>query len=198
MNFVKYFIYDNDNNLNCNDNIIIKEFHYNEKTLVWDFYKELLQAYVNINYNDIQDVSQMSSLIYFKIIDVRGFRTIDSSLNDTKFIDLIHDFPNQLLNVIPMLPIGATMAVYRNIKVIIHSNEDNHLNFPHVHILGAGFDDIFISLNNFEIIEGNFKDNKTKKKIIDYLIENQQILLDYYNDVVNHRTLDKVVKDIIV
>lgn len=197
MNKIKYFMYDNDNNINCN-NIELKEFYYDEKTLIWNFYKELLQVYVDLDYSNINDIEEMSSLIYFKIIDVRGFRIIDNSIKDVKFTDLIHDFLNQILLVIPMLPIGGTMAVYRNIKIIIHSNEDNHLNFPHVHVIGAGFDDIFINLNNFEIVEGSFKDNKTKKKIINYITENQQKLLNYYNDVINHRILDKVVKDIIL
>lgn len=198
MKEISYFIYDNENNLNCNKSLNIKTFKYNSETLIWDFYKELLQEYVYIKYDGASSIDELSSLIYFKIIDVRGFRVIDESICDSKIEDLLNDLETKLLIIFPILPIGATMASYKNIKIVIHSNEDVHLNYPHVHIIGAGYDDIFINLNTFDIIEGEFKDKKIKKKILAYLEGNQKKLLDYYDDVVNHKTIDKVNKDIII
>ena len=49
MNFVKYFIYDNDNNLNCNDNIIINSYDikylYNELELIGFLYNNQIYYY---------------------------------------------------------------------------------------------------------------------------------------------------------
>ena len=72
-----------------------------------------------------------------------------------------------------------------------------HLNFPHVHILGAEGDETVISLIDLEICEGTDIRGKTKRVIIDYLSKNKEKLINYYNDVVEHKIVDKIVKEIL-
>ena len=195
---LRYFVYDIINNINTTDKITIKEFKYDSKTLVNSFYRELLNIYKTINFNDLDNVENISELIIsFTIIDNVNQREIGSLNADDYLLDVLTDIEDKILCIIPRLPVGATFAKYNNYKIVIHSNEDIHRNFPHVHVLSNQGDGTVIDLVNMEISEGVELTGKDKKKIFEYLEENRELLINYYRQVVEHKLLDKISIEII-
>ena len=189
---LKYFIYDAINNINT-DEIIVKEFEYNNLTMVWDFYRTLLESYVDIKYNDLDNIDDIGQLICgFNIIN--NVNQIEvSEFNGTESLsDIIVGLEGKILCIIPLLPIGATVAKYQKYKIIIHSNEDNHQRFPHVHVIEKNGQSCVVNLKDLKIVEGIKIKGKTKKIIWDYLEDRRQFLIDTYNMILNHKDTKKI------
>lgn len=124
-------------------------------------------------------------------------RLIGQFNSDEYLFDVLSDIADKTLCIIPQLPVGATFAKYNNYRIVIHSDEDIHRNFPHVHVLSGDGDGTVIDLNKLEFCEGIELTGKDKKKIFEYLKDNQKTLLDYYNQIVEHKILDKISIEII-
>lgn len=187
---IKYFIYDSINQINTNQ-ISIKQFSYDSNTLVLDFYKELIKEYHDI-YKDTNDNLYFVSFIIQNppLCPEISDRTIDL------YIDDIIENPNIIICLTPVLPIGGTFASYKNNKIIMHSNEGNHLHFPHVHYIQHGLESV-ISLETFEIVEGVDIPKKDYKKIVEYLMKNKKYLIETYYMIVNGQAIGKIAMDVI-
>ena len=99
--------------------------------------------------------------------------------------------------VIPDLPVGGVLAEYRNYKIVIHSNENNHLHFPHVHVYDQIRQNSYVSLVDYEVKGDLSLKDKSGKKIMNYIKKNTEKLTAHYNDVVSGKIVGKVVIDII-
>lgn len=187
-----------ENNINCTNSINISEFEYNHNTLVWDFYRHLLKAYVDIKFNDLDNIDDLIMLLSFSIIDNVNSREINPDTGDLYFDELIHDLEEKILCIVPVLPIGATFASYRCYKIVIHSNEGNHLNFPHVHVISKNGLTTVIDLVKLEIVEGVELVGKEKKKIFNYLDENREILINVYKKIVSGMEIGEIKIDLIL
>ncbi len=196
MKTLNYYIYDLQNGIN-NKDISIDEFLYDENTLVFDFYNKLLGKYVEIKYNDATCLEDLYEKLWFNIVDNINGRELRPENGNEYLLDLIGDIKDNLLCILPKLPVGATFAMYGKDKIIIHSNEGNHLHFPHVHVIASTGMDTVISLDTFEICEGVELVGKEKKKIINYLKEKQDFLKSCYNQIVEHKVMDKITIDVI-
>ena len=178
------------------DSISVEEFSYDENTLVYDFYKVLCKKYVDIGYNDAKCIEDLEYLLSFNIVDNVNSRSIGIDNGNDYLKDIIVGIEDKLLCILPSLPVGATFAAYRGIKIVIHSNEGNHVNYPHVHVINNEFETV-INLDSLEIVEGVELNGKVKKKIMKYLEENQEFLIDCYNKIVGHEDVGKIEIDII-
>ena len=99
---IKIFVYDIINNINTTDKITIKEFKYDSKTLVNSFYHELLNIYKTINFNDLDNIEDISELIIsFTIIDNVNQREIGSLNADDYLLDVLTDIEDKILCIIP-------------------------------------------------------------------------------------------------
>ena len=99
---LRYFVYDIINNINTTDKITIKEFKYDSKTLVNSFYHELLNIYKTINFNDLDNIEDISELIIsFTIIDNVNQREIGSLNADDYLLDVLTDIEDKILCIIP-------------------------------------------------------------------------------------------------
>ena len=195
MKKLKYFVYDTLNNINT-QSITIEEFEYNNKTKVWDFYYELAKKYVEIGYNDATEIDQIIETIQFEIIGVIT-TSIDYSHGDMLLTKYFHSMLNRVLCIIPIFGIGGLIAQYNNYRLIIHTNEDNHKRFPHIHVDSIGNCSV-INLVTLEQVEGIPITGKAKKKIFGYLKEYQDFLIQRYDDIVNKKIVDKMEKYIII
>ena len=186
---IKYFIYDFYNNINTKQ-VIIKEFEFNDNTLILDFYKELSKQYLDI-YKDICNNPYLVSFVvqnppyYFKI----NYCTQNLYMDELLYIEDI------IYCITPCLPIGGTLAIYRNIKLVMHTNENNHLRFPHIHIETPN-GDTYINIKTNEINDNILSKNE-KKKIDEYINNHKKELLDMYDDIINHRHIGKIEIDFI-
>lgn len=195
---LKYFLYDIQSGINNGNDILVKEFKYTNLTLTNSFYYELLDEYVKNNYNSLSTANEISELIStFIVVDNVNNRLIGQFNSDEYLSDVINGIADKTLCIIPKLPVGATFAKYNNYRIVIHSDEDIHRNFPHVHVLSGDGEGTVIDLNKLEFYEGIELTGKDKKKIFKYLKDNQKILLDYYNQIVEHKILDKISIEII-
>lgn len=195
---LKYFLYDIQSGINNGNDILVKEFKYTNLTLTNSFYYELLDEYVKNNYNSLSTANEISELIStFIVVDNVNNRLIGQFNSDEYLSDVLSDIADKTLCIIPQLPVGATFAKYNNYRIVIHSDEDIHRNFPHVHVLSGDGEGTVIDLNKLEFYEGIELTGKDKKKIFKYLKDNQKILLDYYNQIVEHKILDKISIEII-
>lgn len=195
---LKYFLYDIQSGINNGNDILVKEFKYTNLTLTNSFYYELLDEYVKNNYNSLSTANEISELIStFIVVDNVNNRLIGQFNSDEYLSDVINGIGDKTLCIIPKLPVGATFAKYNNYRIVIHSDEDIHRNFPHVHVLSGDGEGTVIDLNKLEFYEGIELTGKDKKKIFKYLKDNQKILLDYYNQIVEHKILDKISIEII-
>ncbi len=195
MKKLRYFIYDTLNNINT-DSIEVEEFEYNNKTKVWNFYYELAKKYVEINYNGFTEIDQVIETIPFEIIGAIT-TSIDYDHGDMLLTKYCHGMLNRVLCIIPIFCIGGLIAQYNNYRLIIHTNEDNHKHFPHIHVDSIG-DCSVINLVTLEQVEGIPITGKAKKKIFGYLKDNQEFLMQRYDDIVNKKIVDKIEKHIIV
>ena len=191
----KYFIYDV-LNISGEKEIKIEDFEFNSGTLVYDFYNVLYKKYVIDNSKRLGNNKELIKNISFKILDIISNPLIDDSSFDLFFNDIIenHDL-EKVYCVEPIFPIGDVVAKYRNYKIVIHSNEDNHQNFPHVHVYDQIGQNAYVSLTNFEMSKGLFMKRKDKNKILDYIKDNKEYLTNFYNQVIEHKEKEKVVID---
>lgn len=190
-NIIKYFIYDYQNGINTN-RIKIEKFKYNKNSYVKDFYDHLLIKYKKI----YKDLVNSPFLVSFYIENTPFFSKINF---DTQFLymdEIIHN--NNLIHcIIPNLPIGGTFATYKNIKLVMYSNEDIHRNLPHIHVISKTGLETRINLLTLEEIDNNFLSKKELNTINKYLKDKQDFLLKCYDDIINHRNLAKFEIDII-
>lgn len=194
MKKLRYFIYATLNNINT-QSITIEEFEYNNKTKVWDFYYELAKKYVEINYNGATEIDQIIETIPFEIIGIMN-TPIDYDHGNILLFKYCEKMLDRILCIIPIFAIGGLVAQYNNYKLVIHSNEDNHKYFPHIHINSVA-DCIVIDLKTLKQVEGFPITGKAKKKIFKYLKDNQNYLIQLYDDIVNKKIVDKFEKTII-
>lgn len=191
----KYFIYDV-LDIKKEKEICIEEFEYDSTTLVYDFYNKLLKEYIDANEKNLDSYKDVVQNISFSAIDIIENIRISESTFDLFFSELVELHKEKTYCIIPVLPVGEVMAQYRNYKIIIHSNENNHLRFPHVHVYDQVRQSAIISLHNFEITDnGIFLKSKDRKKIIEYLKNNKEKLIDFYNQVIEHKEVEKIVID---
>lgn len=190
----KYFVYDV-LNISGEKQINIKEFEYDSTTLVYDFYKKLLEEYIVANEERLGIYKDLVDNISFNAIDIIENIRISNSTFELFFSELAELHNDKIYCIVPSLPIGEIMAQYRNYKIIIHSNENNHLRFPHVHIYDQVGQNAIASLIDFKISEGLYLKRKDEKKILEYLRENKEKLIDFYTQVIEHKTIEKVVID---
>ncbi len=190
---LKYFVYDTVNDINTKK-VSIEEFEYNKSTLVWDLYRELLKTYVNIRYNDLDNIDDIGQLICgFNIIDTVNRIEISEFNGTSNLSEVISNVKDKILCIIPLLPIGATVAEYnKKYKVIIHSQEDNHQRFPHVHVCSKDGLSCVVNLNNLEIVEGVELTGKPRKIIWQYLENNKDFLIETYNMILKHKDTGKI------
>lgn len=193
----KYFIYDV-LNITKEKEICIKEFEYNSTTLVYDFFYVLLEEYIKSNEERLGIYKDVIDNISFVCIDIIEDIRINNSTFDLFFSELAELHEEKVYCIVPSLPIGEIMAKYRNYKIIIHSNENNHLRFPHVHIYDQVGQNAVASLIDFTISDGLYLKRKDEKKIVEYLQKNQEKLTNFYNQVIEHKIPEKVVIDIIL
>ena len=196
MGIFKYFIYDV-LNISGEKEIRIEEFEFNSGTLVYDFFNILYKKYVTNNYERLGDNKELIKYISFKILDIISNPLIDDSSFDLFFNDIIenHDL-EKVYCVEPIFPIGDIVARYHNYKIVIHANEDNHQNFPHVHIYDQIGENAIVNLINFQI-KGKISINRKEKKIIiDYIKSDKVRLIEYYNRIIEHKNVEKMVIDI--
>ena len=190
----KYFIYDV-LDITKKKEITIREFEYDSTTLVYDFFNKLLNEYIVANKKNLGIYKDVVENISFNAIDIIESIRINEATFDLFFSELTELHKDKTYCIIPVLPIGEVMAQYRNYKIIIHSNENNHLHFPHVHVYDQVGQNAFVSLINFEMSDGLYLKRKDKEKIIKYLEDNKEKLIDFYNQVVDHKLVEKVVID---
>lgn len=187
MRKIEYLVYDLIHKYNIEE-FKTQIFNYNEKTLVAEFRKVLLSLYPNIE----------SHLIEFEVLNGFDNPIISYETSDLYLSEFIGDLPeNVKLIIIPKFPIGGIFATYKNIKLLIHSNEDVHRNEPHIHIISSDGMATRLNLNTMLFLDEDFLSSKEKKKILNYVKKNKQTLLDYYQLVVEHKEVDKVCIDII-
>lgn len=188
---LKYFIYDYQNGINTKK-VKIEKYKYNYNTFVKDFYNHLLKKYRKI----YKDMVNSPFLVSFCIENTPFFSRINF---DTQFLymdEIIHN-NDRVHCIIPNLPIGGTFATYKNIKLVMHSNEDIHKNLPHIHVISKEGLDTRINLLTLEEIDDNFLSKKELKTINNYLKDKQDFLLKCYDDIINHKNLAKFEIDII-
>lgn len=195
MNKLRFFIYDNVNDL-YEDFIKIDYFEYNSNTTIWDLYKFLAKKYVDFNIDGLKSVKDVIEYMSFKTIGL----DIDVEINSENGIFTINDLflnnVDKLICILPLYPIGGTVAEYRNYRIIIRTNEKNHKHTPHVHIYSPLGEDIFLYLETLEY-KGDFSDTKAKKKILKYIKIHKKSLIRLYNDYVSEKNVEKHVIDII-
>lgn len=187
MKKIEYLIYDKLKSFNTKE-LLIREFSYDENTLCYEFRNELLKFYNPF----------LHDCIRFMIINGRDNPIISVSNDDMFFCEIASQFSQgEKILVITLLPNGGTFAIYKNIKLIIHSNEDNHINFPHIHIIGDSGISTILDLNTLQFMNEDFLNKKEIKKILEYVKNHRTFLIESYNKVVHHEQLNKVVIDII-
>ena len=191
-----YFIYDvlNIENEEINK---VKFFYYDSTTLVHDFYNTLVKEYVIYNRERVEDYESTVDNILFYIPCLVKDKVINDETLDLFFDELIDKIDNHVYCIIPDLPVGGVFAEYRNYKIVIHSNESNHLHFPHVHIYDQIRQNSYVSLVDYEVKGDLSLKDKSGKKIMKYIKDNTKKLTEYYNDIVSGKIVDKVVIDII-
>ena len=191
-----YFIYDI-LDIESDKKIEIKSFEYNSTTLVLDFYNTLVNEYVVKNCERVDDFESVSQMIEYYIPCLVKDKIINEKTFDLFFDELINNEDNHVYCIIPDLPVGGVVAEYRNYKIVIHSNENNHLHFPHVHVYDQIKQNSYVSLIDYEIKGDLSLKDKAGKKIMKYIKKNTEKLTALYNDVVSGKVVDKVVIDII-
>lgn len=187
MKKIKYLIYDKIRNLNTKT-LKLKKFYYTENTLCYEFREQLLKSYPIL----------LHDCIDFMIINGRDNPIISLKTCDMFFGEIARQFlPKEKIIVIPLIPNGGTFAIYKNIKLIIHSKEDIHKNLPHIHVIGDTGISTRLDLNTLTFIDKDFLSKKERKKILEYVRKNKDFLIESYNKIVQHQELDKIVIDII-
>ena len=193
----RYFIYDVLNISNKKE-IEIFEFEYDNTTLAIDFFHDLYKKYIIENNERLRDYSYLINNISFHILDIFNYVVIDDFSKDLFFWEIIEQHKeDKVFCVEPVFPVGDTVAKYHNYKIIIHSNENNHLRYPHVHVYDQIGQNTIVSLLNFKMEDDTFLKRKDKKKILDYIKENKNKLIEHYNQIIDHKEIQKVVIDII-
>lgn len=196
MKKLKFFIYDNVLDL-YDDSIKIYYFNYNSKTTIWDLYKFIAQKYVELNIKNFKSVKDVIEILCFSTIGLPNNVEISSETGIYTIEELFLNNTNKLICIQALHPIGGVVARYKNYKIVINSNEANHKGTPHVHIWSPLGDDIFFYLTTFKY-KGEFNDNNAKKKIVKYIKENQEYLINLYNHIVNNEIIEKQIIDFIM
>lgn len=191
-----YFIYDI-LNIESDKKNEIKSFEYDSTTLVLDFYNTLVKEYIVKNCERVDDFESVSQMIEFYIPCLVKDKIINGKTFELFFDELITKADNHLYCVIPDLPVGGVLAEYRNYKIVIHSNENNHLHFPHVHVYDQIRQNSYVSLVDYEVKGDLSLKDKSGKKIMNYIKKNTEKLTALYNEIISGKVVDKVVIDII-
>ncbi len=191
----KYFIYDV-LSIEKDKNIIVKEFEYDRSTLVYDFYNKLFNDYIVSNKERLGKYDFIGNNVYFRIVDVISDVLLDSSNGDLFMYEVLlnHDL-DKTFCVLPVLPIGDVVARHKNFKIAIYSND--HQQFPHVHVYDQVGQNFVVSLVDLKIHHDVHFNRKDKKKIMDYIKENREILKNHYEEMLSGKLVEKFVVDII-
>lgn len=196
MHQIRYFIYDSFN-IADQQKIDIEEYKYNSTTLIHDFYNELVKKYIIVNKEKIKDYDIFLKNITFRLLDdIFGFE-IDYTTKDLFLYEKLRNQKDKIYCIVPVLPIGGTIALYKNYKIIVHSNENNHLRFPHVHVYNQVGASSIISLIDFKITGDLEMKRKEESKILEYIKNNKERLTELYNQIIEHKEIGKVVIDVI-
>lgn len=184
MKKIKYILYDRYNNKN-NLVIKIKEFEYDDNTLVLDFEREILDVF----YKDKDTCTYK-----FKIINNFDEPLIDEDTRSMYFDEFLRDYATkEIVIVVPIIPCGGTIARYKNINLVIHTDEEKHYHFPHIHVYSASEPKGVINIQTLEFHHGVDDFSKKDKKIIaKYVEENQGFLLKLYKDFLSGNEVKKV------
>ena len=184
MKKIKYILYDRHNKKN-NIALKAKEFEYNDETLVLDFEREILNAF----YKDKDTCTYK-----FKIINGFDEPLIDEETRSMYFDEFLRDYTSkETVIVVPIIPCWGTIARYKNINLVIHTDEEKHYHFPHIHVYSASEPKGVINIQTLELYhEVDDFSRKDKKVIVKYVEENRAFLLKLYNDFISGKEVKKV------
>jgi len=183
----KYIIYDLEMNVRETD---IYEKKIDENMLFPDFI-DLIVKEDNIKHFQVV-VEDLATKTWGKIFDYKmlNYMKIDDYhykwLNE-KIIDIEQTFSlfDDVLNIVIDGPgIGGLLCEENGIKYTINSNEkDRHEFEPHVHCKYSG-EKTRINIETLEFMDKKFKNPKKNKEALKWVKENQEQLLNYYNEFV--------------
>lgn len=187
MNRIKYLLYDTDLNINTKK-IKVEHFKYKDDTLVKDFKRHLLIKYYSLLSEEV---------LSFKIITTFDTYYIEFENTECKLKDFFREIDTKnIILIVPCLPEGGTIARFDCFRIVIHSNEENHRNMPHIHIIKHDGGSMRIRLIDLKPLDKNILPKKIYKNIYDYLEKNRDYLIKMYDEIVNHKEIEKFVIDI--
>ena len=190
MQTIEYFIFDT-LDITKQKEIKIEKFKFNSSTLIADFYYELYNKYIVANKRKIRTFRDIIDTISFQIKAMN----FESEINNDSFGELLEELlikPKKLYCIIPVLPIGGTVAKFQNYRIVLRYKEESHDYYPHVHLYNQIGENVSISLIDFKIKGDMNIPKKDKKIIMRYLQDNKDKLINEYKQVVEHKIVKKV------
>ena len=168
------------------------KYSFNNKTKVKDLLVYLYRRIFNKEYDEKENLYMIFSFLSYE--EIKGI--LDYNLKD--FLDNFN-FDYNDVKMKYYEAIGGYFDFGGIARMEIHEAEQNHIYKPHIHIYKLGKrkgvrETVLISLKSLKVIKSEdywkkvFK-SKERKKMLEFLKLNQEILIDAYNQMCNGRYL---------